>query len=370
MLRLICIFSAALTALCVGAREKWTEAEANAWYENKPFMAGCNFVPSDASNQIEMWSSSTFNPKLIDAELAMAQKLGFNTMRVFLSDVVWRHEGQKFFENVDKYLQIADSHGIKTLFVFFDSCWNSVSKYGKQPEPNNTHNSGWKKTPSLEILADTSKWDYMKQYVQSIIKRYANDRRVVLWDIYNEPGNIRSEHIVGGAKSLTEDDVKRLKQCALKLVKESAEWARECNPLQPITFGVYEPDSSPHGKMFNKTQYEESDVISYHTYSPLRTHINLVKEMRKYDRPIMCLEWMARHLGSTFNPILKYLKEERIWSCSFGLVAGKMQTWIPWPRIAKDTPNSNIWFHDIFKPDGTPWDPTEVEYIKNVLKSE
>ena len=133
MLRLICIFSAALTALCVGAREKWTEAEANAWYENKPFMAGCNFVPSDASNQIEMWSSSTFNPKLIDAELAMAQKLGFNTMRVFLSDVVWRHEGQKFFENVDKYLQIADSHGIKTLFVFFDSCWNSVSKYGKPP---------------------------------------------------------------------------------------------------------------------------------------------------------------------------------------------------------------------------------------------
>ena len=89
MLRLICIFSAALTALCVGAREKWTEAEANAWYESKPFMAGCNFVPSDASNQIEMWSSSTFNPKLIDAELAMAQKLGFNTMRVFLSDVVW-----------------------------------------------------------------------------------------------------------------------------------------------------------------------------------------------------------------------------------------------------------------------------------------
>ena len=169
MLRLICIFSAALTALCVGAREKWTEAEANAWYENKPFMAGCNFVPSDASNQIEMWSSSTFNPKLIDAELAMAQKLGFNTMRVFLSDVVWRHEGQKFFENVDKYLQIADSHGIKTLFVFFDSCWNSVSKYGKQPEPKGTHNSNWLKSPPFKVLADDSAWGSLEKYVKQTV---------------------------------------------------------------------------------------------------------------------------------------------------------------------------------------------------------
>lgn len=190
MLRLICIFSAALTALCVGAREKWTEAEANAWYENKPFMAGCNFVPSDASNQIEMWSSSTFNPKLIDAELAMAQKLGFNTMRVFLSDVVWRHEGQKFFENVDKYLQIADSHGIKTLFVFFDSCWNSVSKYGKQPEPKGTHNSNWLKSPPFKVLADDSAWGSLEKYVKQTVSRYADDQRVIGWDVFNEPGNI------------------------------------------------------------------------------------------------------------------------------------------------------------------------------------
>lgn len=115
------------------AREKWTEAEANAWYAGKPFMAGCNFIPSDASNQIEMWSSATFNPALIDRELAMAQKLGFNSMRVFLSDAVWLNEGEKFLGNVEKYLQIADSRGIKTLFVFFDSCWNADSKYGKQP---------------------------------------------------------------------------------------------------------------------------------------------------------------------------------------------------------------------------------------------
>ena len=370
------LFELTVFALCaanishLAARERWTPKQANEWYNAQPYRAGVNFIPSYAINSIEFWSKESFDINVIDRELKLASSIGFNFVRVFLNDLVWHDDPKGLEERIDKFLECADKYNIAVSFTFFTNGGKNDGKLGKQPEPNNTHNSGWKKTPSLEILADTSKWDYMKQYVQSISKRYANDRRVVLWDIYNEPGNIKSEHIVGGAKSLTEDDVKRLKQCALKLVKESAEWARECNPLQPITFGVYEPDSSPHGKMFNKTQYEESDVISYHTYSPLRTHINLVKEMRKYDRPIMCLEWMARHLGSTFNPILKYLKEERIWSCSFGLVAGKMQTWIPWPRIAKDTPNSNIWFHDIFKPDGTPWDPTEVEYIKNVLKSE
>lgn len=78
------------------SREKWTEEEANAWYAGKPFMAGCNFIPSDASNQIEMWSSATFNPALIDRELAMAQKLGFNSMRVFLSDAVWPTRAKSF----------------------------------------------------------------------------------------------------------------------------------------------------------------------------------------------------------------------------------------------------------------------------------
>ena len=95
----------AILALCAAtssfAREKWTEAQANSWYAAQPFYAGANFIPSNAINQIEMWSSDTFSPDVIDRELGWASAIGFNTMRVFLSDVVWNHQGEKIFKIVE-----------------------------------------------------------------------------------------------------------------------------------------------------------------------------------------------------------------------------------------------------------------------------
>ena len=361
MLRFLCIFFAALTALCVGAREKWTEAEANAWYESKPFMAGCNFVPSDASNQIEMWSSSTFNPKLIDAELAMAQKLGFNTMRVFLSDVVWRHEGQKFFENVDKYLQIADSHGIKTLFVFFDSCWNPVSKYGKQPEPKGTHNSNWLKSPPFKVLADDSAWGSLEKYVKQTVSRYADDQRVIGWDVFNEPGNIGISVDQNGD---LKGDLKMFERTE-RLLKLSFEWARSANPSQPITAGVYTSDNSPVGKVMNPIQLKESDIISFHCYGGKGSLVALIKKLGKLNRPMFCTEYMARPY-STFDPCLGVMKDHKVAAYNWGFVNGRTHTDRPWSMLEEKYPKGK-WFHDVLKADGSPYDQKEAEYIKKIM---
>src|SRR6516162_10459729 len=101
--------------------DRWTAERAQAWYKSQPWLVGANFVPSTAINQLEMWQAETFDPATIDRELGYAQSIGMNTMRVFLHDLAWREDQEGFYSRVDKYLQIADKHGIKTLFVIFDA---------------------------------------------------------------------------------------------------------------------------------------------------------------------------------------------------------------------------------------------------------
>ena len=207
----------------------------------------------------------------------------------------------------------------------------------------------------------------MEEYVKGVVSRYANDKRVLVWDIYNEPGHIKSPHVKGGGANLSEEDVQRLRKMSLGFLEATAQWARSCNPSQPITYGTFVPDSTPHGKMFNNLIYSQSDVISYHSYGNIIRQISRLKEARKHNRPVMCTEWMARPTGSCFNPVLKFLKQNNVWSYSFGLVAGKIETWRPSFDLSCPELDS-IWYHDIFKADHTPYEPTEVEYIKSVLK--
>ena len=53
----------------IDADGKWTAEKANAWYEQTGWRSGCNYIPANAINQIEMWQSSTFDPETIDREL-------------------------------------------------------------------------------------------------------------------------------------------------------------------------------------------------------------------------------------------------------------------------------------------------------------
>ena len=123
---------------------RWTAEKANAWYREQPWLVGCNFTPSTAINQLEMWQAETFDADTINRELGWAAELGFNTARVYLHDLVWQANADGFKQRIDRYLEIAAGHGIKTTFVLFDDCWNPDPKLGKQPDPiPGVHNSGW-----------------------------------------------------------------------------------------------------------------------------------------------------------------------------------------------------------------------------------
>ncbi|MES2830218.1 MAG: cellulase family glycosylhydrolase [Bacteroidota bacterium] len=324
---------------------KWTEKKANDWYAPLPWMVGANYTPAYAINQLEFWQSATFNPSAIDKELALAEGLGMKTLRVYLHDLAWKQDAPGLKKNINTFLTIAAKHHIWPLIVFFDDCWNPEGAVGVQPEPKpGVHNSGWLRSPLRAVHDDPNQWGYLKAYVQDILKTFGKDKRILLWDLYNEPGNNGY-----GNKSMP-------------LLKAVFAWAREINPTQPLSAGVWD-DSL---KDLNAFQVENSDVITYHNYEKPPSHQKRIDELKKYNRPLICTEYMARRNGSTFEVILPILKEQKIAAINWGLVDGKTNTKYAWDEPIKDGSDPKLWFHEIFKKDGTPYKTEETDLIKSL----
>ncbi len=256
----------ALLQPALAAEGRWSEQRAHGWYERQPWLTGCNFSPSTAINQLEMWQADTFDMATIDRELGWAEGLGFNCARVFLHDLVWKQDAPGFFQRMEQFLAAADRHKIKVMFVIFDSCWDPFPKSGKQHEPKpHVHNSGWVQSPGLEILTKLERHDELQPYVTDVIRRFKNDPRILAWDLFNEPDNTN-----GSSYSKYEPANKG--DIAFALLKKTFTWARAAEPSQPLTAGVWSGEWAPDGQVspINKFMLENSDVISFHNYGPLQ----------------------------------------------------------------------------------------------------
>lgn len=358
---------------------RWTIEQANTWYEAQPWLVGCNFLPSTAINQVEMFQPSTYDPETIKRELGWAKSLGFNTLRVYLHDILWEREIQEgFLKSFDNFLDICASLDIRCIIVFFDDChWDHNIARGKQQlRITGVHNSGWLKSPGRDILkvyhegtiSDHDK-ARLKNYIQGVLKLYGNDSRIVMWDIYNEP-------------SISETK---------PLLKDAWAWAREMDPSQPLT-GCHHGSGSEYAK----TQSDNSDIISYHCYNSndQQEHIDFLRKAYP-GRPIICTEYMGRP-KSTFQKCLPILKKNSVGAINWGLVNGKSGTVWQWPSqepiseivarqdwsmaeieskhgLDKPAPDENypepkLWFHDIFRVDGTPFDQKELDFIESITR--
>jgi hypothetical protein len=359
-LALVCAVMAARDA---SASPRWTEERASAWYARLPWLIGCNFTPSTAINQLEMWQADTFDPATIDRELGWAAQLGFNSVRIYLHHLPWQEDPAAYLQRIEQFLQIADKHGIGAMIVHFDSVWHPFPRPGRQPDPApHIHNSGWVQCPGLEILTRPERHDEMESYVKGIIAHFANDRRIHAWDLFNEPDN-RNDSSYGRHEPANKHDL------ALNLLKKAYGWARECSPSQPITSGVWHSDWSRPETLapMLRFQLEESDIITFHSYADLNAMKKAVESLKRYNRPILCTEYMARPVGSTFEALLPYMKEHRIGAYNWGLVAGRTQTQYPWDSWRKTyTAEPPLWFHEILRPDGTPYRQAEVNLIRRL----
>ena len=345
-------------------RAQWTPEQANAWYAGQPWLVGCNFTPSTAINQLEMWQADTWDAKTIDRELGWAHELGFTSVRVFLHDLVWQNDRKGLLQRMEKFLDLAEKHDIGVMFVLFDSVWDPAPQAGKQREPYpHRHNSGWVQSPGQEILKDPARQDELKDYVQGVIGHFRNDRRIQVWDLFNEPDNLVPQY-----RSVL---LPNKAEFALQLLKKTFTWAREVNPSQPLTSGVWIGNWGDVAKLTptEHCQLEESDIITFHTYDPLAGAKLCVEHLQRYNRPILCTEFMARPRDSRFDPVLGYFKEQHVGAYCWGFVNGKTQTIYPWDSWTKIyTSEPTPWFHDILRADGTPYDANEVAYIKSLTR--
>jgi hypothetical protein len=343
----------------------WPARKANAWYAKIDWPVGANFVPSTAINQLEMWQSQTWDPETIGRELGWAAKIGMNTMRVYLHDIPWGQDAEGFLERIDDYLTIADKHGIRTIFVIFDSVWHPHPRPGKQLDPiPGVHNSGWVQSPGITILDDPQRQDELKPYVQSVLRRFKDDKRVLAWDLFNEPENT-NQSSYGPTSAHPDLDQATKEKRAIELTKKTFQWARQVNPTQPLTVGVWTGagwSDNPHGMAL--LSLRNSDVISFHSYGGPEQTRKIVERLAKFGRPLICTEYMARSAGSTFKEILPIFKEHRVAAINWGLVAGRSNTIYPWSSWKKPfNSEPDPWFHDIFRKDGTPYRKSEVDFI-------
>jgi hypothetical protein len=354
----------ALWAQDLAVPQRWTEDKASAWYSAQPWPVGANFLPSNAINELEMWQPETFDPTTIDRELGWAEAIGMDTMRVFLHNLLWEQDPQGFQKRIDTFLSIAARHHIKPVFVLFDSCWDPYPKLGPQHPPiPGVHNSGWVQAPGISVLTDATQYPRLENYVKGVVGAFANDERILAWDVWNEPDNANDS-------SYGKTEPKNKSDLVLQLLPQVFAWARSARPIQPLTSGVWRGDWTSVDKMppMARVQIEQSDVISFHNYGWPEQFEKRIQELQQFHRPIICTEYMARGAGSLFDTVLPVAKKYHVGAINWGLVAGKSQTYLPWDswqRPYVERPPT-IWFHDVFFPDGKPYRDREAEIIRNL----
>jgi len=200
--------------------------------------------------------------------------------------------------------------------------------------------------------------------VQGLIRAYASDSRILAWDLWNEPGAANTD-------SYGKDELRDKEARVKVLLPQVFQWARAVNPSQPLTSGVCCVETNPDGRNLDELrqiQLRESDIITFHNYSWPEYFQRQVGWLKRQNRPVICTEYMARPVGSTFDALLPMAKQEKVGMINWGFVAGKTQTYLPWdswqhPYVLEQPA---VWFHEVLRPDGSPYRQAEVDLIRQL----
>ena len=92
---------------------------------------------------------------------------------------------------------------------------------------------------------------------------------------------------------------------------------------------------------------------------------------RGIDGYIINTEWLGRIFGNDVFSLFPLFYLEKIGCYNWGFVAGKYQTYEPWEGTweryySKQDQNVDFtkWFHDLYRPNHRPYDPREIDIIK------
>lgn len=347
-------------------RDRWNAEKAWAWRAEQGRILGCNFIPSTAVNQLELWQAESFDPETIRRELDWAADLGMNTLRIFLHDLTYAADPDGFLGRLERFLAWAAERGLRSMPVLFDDCWYEGAAPGPQAAPRpGVHNSRWLRSPGLLAARDEAQEERLAAYVRAVVGTFARDRRVFAWDLYNEVGNFFLPLLAlpppGKQLRLLALGISHylLPIPTLPLFHKTARWARSAAPEQPVTSPLW--FKSP---ALNRALIEESDVVSFHHYRDAADLERYIRELSVYGRPLLCTEYLARTTGSRFPTALPVFGAADVPCFNWGLVAGKTQTHFTWKDRPGAAAEGSPWYHDILRPDGSPYDEEEASLLR------
>ena len=346
--------------------KKWSCERADQWYETQPWLRGCNYMPSDCANRIDMWQSFDSEKHFETAarEFAVMEELGYNTIRVLLEFFVWEEEHDSFMERLERFLALAASRGISVMVCFGNDCTVPKNAHYRAPhlgkqEYDWGYHGGRKYSPhgsfrdetGFSMLDDPEKADRFFEMVREIVMKYREDPRICVWDLFNEPGNNHRGTI------------------SLPHVRRIFDTARSCDPIQPLTSGIW----SRYTELNPSEQLclELSDVISYHNYSNYADHVEEICYLKKFNRPLMNTEWLNRITYNTVRECFPLFYLEKISCWNWGFVAGLSQTYEPYESLWQLEERGEAylldftkWQHDLLRPSLRPYDPGEIKLIR------
>ncbi len=351
-------------------KRQWTHEEAWAWYDRAGPIRGFNYTPSNCMNFAEIWQAEYHDEvtAVMDRELALAEELGLNSVRMRLPFEVYLAQHDSFMANLEDFLNRLASHGMTMMPIFFSDCCVPKELYRPMPigvrtEPVKGYFGGSPVTPfdgtekvGYLPIDEPETWGDVERFVKEIVGRYGKDPRILFWDIWNEPGNMHR-----GTKSLP-------------LMERCFRWAREMDPDQPLSAGPCGLGGEfPYGYLnkpwplteMERAAVELSDLMNFHFYGDY-THTKMyIDYLRQFGMPMVCSEWLHRPFRSIFETHYPLFREENVGTYFFGFVNGKKQFNEPWEQCrSMPDVDLSLWMHDIFHGDYTPYSEREIQALK------
>lgn len=314
----------------VAAFEFVIQAGTGAVADEYRWLRGANYVPSFARNDVQTWMD--YDPAIVDSDLSLAEKLRLNCVRVFLQVAVYERDPQRFLQNLENLLQLCEKHQLQLMPVVFDSC------FGEFPDLENYRDKDWMACPGQNRLGPEH-WPALERYVHDVVGAHAGDRRIVMWDVMNEP-------------YVTSFNTPADREVIHTFLGQALEMVRRQQPTQPLTIGW-----ESAALAVDQAQYvDQVDVIAFHNYTPqLREAVRATQAVgRQLKKPIIINEVVGRPHQS-FQLVMPILRDERIGWCFWELMLAKTQ-------FSRENPP----YQGLVYPDGRCYDAEEVAQVLDI----
>jgi hypothetical protein len=214
-------------------------------------------------------------------------------------------------------------------------------------------------SPGADGLGDPRYRRVLRAYVEAVLTRFRFDDRVLAWDLWNEPDNPADAY-----RSVERPD--KTARVA-ELLPQVFRWARGIDPVQPLTSAVWQGPWADHAARSEITaiQLDHSDVMTFHDYDGPAQFENRLAELTPLGRPVLCTEYLARTQDSTVEGVLPVAKRRGVGAYTWGLVAGKTQTYYQWDSWQHPEPGPPaVWFHDLYRPGGVAYRDSEIATMR------